>query len=51
MVAVTFGTPNNCCDGKQASLVLLVDNVCKFDQNYVGEVDCVKLKTYRADHR
>ena len=37
--------PNSCCDGKQALLVLLVDGVCKFDQNYVGQEDCVKLKT------
>ena len=30
--------PNSCCDGKQARLVLLVDGVCKFDQDYVGEL-------------
>ena len=30
--------PNNCCDGKQAQLVLLVDGVCKFDKDYVGKV-------------
>ena len=30
--------PNSCCDGKQAQLVLSVDGVCKFDQDYVGEV-------------
>ena len=43
--------PNSCCDGKQAWLVLLVDGVRKFDQNYVGEVDRARLKTYRMDYR
>ena len=30
--------PQNCCDGKQALLVLLVGGVCKSDRDHVREV-------------
>ena len=30
--------PKSCCDGKQALLVLLADEVCKFDRDLVSKV-------------